>query len=937
MTENPTLGQQLGNLTKEYFFFTVDTKTGTKTGDAIGVRVIKNDEDLSPLRWYQKTFGKDPSGSTMEVDGYPAIREGRTVYVAADYLPNAASQSYPYIYVFSYTDKAGSATVAMFEQLLLNLHFNTVIPSTDERFSDLRTDVKRVFAYEEIIYALDAYKKAHSGAYPTLESGTYLSSYSMTSWPSWQQTLGAQLGISMPKDPLNLWNTTWPGSPCTGASVDPTTCWDATAKVMHFPNEVPSGAPPPTFGEPPHSTGIAYHYTTNATGKPDAQLYGVGSVYFWAHRSNFTQSFAKLGPKVSRSTNICPAGQSQCYGFDLVLDSADDGGGFTNIVNVRVKQDATAPTVSITSPATGSTVSGMVEVIATADDGTGSGVGAVNFLVKNSSGSQQTSGSIGAPSADGKYHWTFNSRQFANGAAASGTGVTLSVTASDKAGNASNAISATYGVQNAPGDQIPPILTLVAPSADGQVSGTPTVSANASDTGTNASGMAKVEFYLGTSKVGESDCLASCPPPPFSASVDTTVFPDGSYTYSAVAYDKSGNTSIKQLTLQVNNGGSGGAAPTVNITFPDTSSTLSGSSTNVVADVIPASGSKGIDYVSFTVDSETTPRATLTSAPYTFTWLLRDATTGKTYDTNTHHKVTVTGYDRSGLSTSTTADFTYGTAVATADIQPPIITVGSPKDGDTFGGIKNINAVIADNVSVQRVELYIDNTAVPFTGCGIGPSCTLSYDWNTVFELAGSHSIAISAYDSSNNASTVALNVTVSNSVIMSFSAPGSDATVQDGTCTNSAKSCTSDANCGNSYFACTTPTDFSRTCDGYFDTSCAPAKCVSRWNGGVCSKYSGTIRIAVSKTCRTDQLLSNVKLYTDPYTSTSTPFTTITNCTNGLCTYNWLPSTLSDGPHTLYAIGTATKTDGSTCMGGAKVNVTVNNNLNLNMDMLMI
>lgn len=51
--------------------------------DVIGLRVVPNPEHLSPLEWYDANIKIKGSPQAMVVDGYDAVRDGRTVYVNA--------------------------------------------------------------------------------------------------------------------------------------------------------------------------------------------------------------------------------------------------------------------------------------------------------------------------------------------------------------------------------------------------------------------------------------------------------------------------------------------------------------------------------------------------------------------------------------------------------------------------------------------------------------------------------------------------------------------------------------------------------------------------------------------------------------------------------------------------------------------------------------
>lgn len=88
------------NLLKQ-FLFTFDDKPN----DVIGIQVRKNPEHLSPGAWYDRYVPSENQGSpsSMTLAGYPAVREGRSIYVAGVNLVNGAPDDvYSNIYLLSY-------------------------------------------------------------------------------------------------------------------------------------------------------------------------------------------------------------------------------------------------------------------------------------------------------------------------------------------------------------------------------------------------------------------------------------------------------------------------------------------------------------------------------------------------------------------------------------------------------------------------------------------------------------------------------------------------------------------------------------------------------------------------------------------------------------------------------------------------------------------
>jgi hypothetical protein len=96
-----------------------------------------------------------------------------------------------------------------------------------------------------------------------------------------------------------------------------------------------------------------------------------------------------------------------------------------------------------------------------------------------------------------------------------------------------------------PGDTTPPTITITAPANNATVSGTVSVTANASDN----VGVAGVQFKLDGANLGPEDTTA-----PYAVGWDTTTAPDGSHVLTAVARDAAGNqTTSSPVTVTVSN------------------------------------------------------------------------------------------------------------------------------------------------------------------------------------------------------------------------------------------------------------------------------------------------------------------------------------------------------------------------------------------------
>ena len=195
-------------------------------------------------------------------------------------------------------------------------------------------------------------------------------------------------------------------------------------------------------------------------------------------------------------------------------------------VSVTVFNDTTPPSVSVTSPAGGATVSGAVTLTANASDNVG--VAGVQFQVDgNNNGPEATAAPYSAP---------WNTVNATNGSH------TITAIARDAAGNRTTSAAVTVTVMN---DTTPPSVSISSPAAGATVSGTAMVVASATD---NVA-VAGVQFKLDGANLGAEVTTA-----PFQTAWDTSTAQNGSHTLSAVARDPAGNTSTAvAVSVTVNN------------------------------------------------------------------------------------------------------------------------------------------------------------------------------------------------------------------------------------------------------------------------------------------------------------------------------------------------------------------------------------------------
>lgn len=263
------------------------------TSDAIGVRVLKNDSYFPPDLWYEAQ-GFTGSPSSDELDGYEAVRDGNTLYVAAANHSSSGSSDliYPNIYAISYTEDAGDEAQQIFDQILANWSFNAnddVVTdvnvcasggayASDATTGDLVTcewdadcvslgsgyvcdalkaeltrDMRRLTDVSRVVGLLEAYGE-ESGlcsvttnqacaadsecpgietcepSVPALASGTFVRSYATSAWPSWSAELGNALGVALPEDPINEFYA------CGAEGYESDTCWNASSATFQCPD-----------------------------------------------------------------------------------------------------------------------------------------------------------------------------------------------------------------------------------------------------------------------------------------------------------------------------------------------------------------------------------------------------------------------------------------------------------------------------------------------------------------------------------------------------------------------------------------------------------------------------------------------------------------------------------------------------------------------------
>jgi hypothetical protein len=457
-------------------------------------------------------------------------------------------------------------------------------------------------------------------------------------------------------------------------------------------------APTVSLTSPTNNAFIRGSVTVGATATDNV---GVAGVQFKLDGTNLQAEDTTSPYQITWDTN------SATNGSHTLSATARDAAGNTTVSTITVTVDNTAPTASMTAPASGAHVRGTINVSASANDNIG--VTSVQFKLDGAN--------LGSAVTSSPYTTTWNTTTAVNGSTH-----TLSSVASDAAGNTITTTNVTVTVDNQA-----PTVSVTSPSAGSFVSGTTvTVSGTASD----SVGVTSVQFKLDGANLG-SALTAS----PYSVVWNTTTATNGSHTLTAVATDAAGNTTTSSaVTLTVDN-----VAPTVSITAPTSGSTVFGTTT-VSASASDNSGGAGIARVEFYVDSVL--KATDASLPYSFAWDTVPYTFGS-------HSLMAKAYDNASPN-NTANSAAISVNVDNTDSTPPSAPSNFAAPTITLTSITLTWTASIDNIGVSGYQLKRNGTTI----ATLSPT-TLTYT-DTVLSPATSYSYSITAFDAANNFSTAA-------------------------------------------------------------------------------------------------------------------------------------------------------------------------------------
>jgi hypothetical protein len=387
--------------------------------------------------------------------------------------------------------------------------------------------------------------------------------------------------------------------------------------------------------------------------------------------------------------------------------------------------DAAPPTVVLTGPTPGATLTGTVTLTAVANDNVG--VAAMDFLVDETL--------IGSDDS-APYSVSWSSRSVPNG------NHSLTARARDAAGNAGSSAPVTVKTNNS---LTPPVVSLTSPSPGVRVNGTVQLSASASASQVS---IARVEFYDGDRLLG-SDSSA-----PYGFSWNTELEAPGDHSLTARAHDTSDNVGYSAPVVV--NVWRDSSPPAVSITAPGSGATLAG--TVVIS--AAATDETAVSRLEFFLDGQWLGSST--SPPYGFSWNTRTVANGG-------HTLLARATDSLG-NTGTSAE-----VLVTVDNEGPTVALTSPASGALLSGRVSLQADATDSAGIARVDFLVDGVLI-----GGDTTAPFGLDWDSGPEVNGTHTLTARAYDTLNNvASSAQVTVLVDNTgPVAELSAPVRNAQV---------------------------------------------------------------------------------------------------------------------------------------------------------------
>ena len=379
-----------------------------------------------------------------------------------------------------------------------------------------------------------------------------------------------------------------------------------------------------------------------------------------------------------------------------------------------VPRDTSAPTVALTAPLDGATITDTTTVVAVAADEVF--VRGVQLRVDGAD--------FGAEDTQAPFTFTWNPRGSGNGPHL------LTAVARDPAGNRTTSAPVKVTVDV---DVTPPQAAVVSPDAGEVVSGPLGVLADASDD----RGVTRVELFADQSLVGAASA------PSYSFQWDPRTTSDGAHTLIVRAYDAAGNigeSAAVALTVAV--------APTVSLTAPAAGSTISG----LVSLAAAATDNTGVVRMEFRANEAVVGTDTAPAL---------DRLLGRALAPDGPYTLTARAFDAAGNVGSSA-----GVAVTVS--HPPVVTITSPAAGAVVAAPTVVSVTASDAGGIGDVELLVDGVVI-----ATDTEPPYAFEWNPASHHDGLRILTARAHDTAGHAGvSAAVSVMVAVPPVVTITAP---------------------------------------------------------------------------------------------------------------------------------------------------------------------
>ncbi|GMU06721.1 hypothetical protein ASNO1_29740 [Corallococcus caeni] len=433
----------------------------------------------------------------------------------------------------------------------------------------------------------------------------------------------------------------------------------------------------------------------------------------WTRLASFTPGYTN--PQTHSTTFVLPAGARQVIRGVFRVGGTSGPCAYSTLVDrddlvfaVASEADGVAPTVAITAPLAGSTLTGNATVSVNAADNFG--VTKVELRVD---------GVLASTSTLSPYSLTWDTLGVVNGSHV------LTAVAYDLAGNTATSAPVTVTTSN---DLTPPVVSVSVPTEGAIVRGTVTLSASATD---NVA-VRKVEFYV------DGTLRFSTLSPPYSYAWSSLGTANGSHTVFAKAYDANNNVGTSPTVSFTTDNDM--TPPTVALTAPTAGAVLTGTVTLSAT----ATDASGIQRVDFYVDGGRV--SSVTAAPFTYVLNTQPYA-------NSGHVLKAMAYD-TALNSATSQEVS---VTFSNDKSPPNVWWIAPGPGSTVYGPVTLSAGASDESGVAMVRFYLNGVVL-----GSVTSAPYQWQWNPTGTANGTVTLWAEAVDMSGQSTFQSLTVTVS-------------------------------------------------------------------------------------------------------------------------------------------------------------------------------